>query len=672
MKIQKNKMLGGGGVDSTLSTSNNNNNQNFCIKQNRTYKQTHNDKNKKREINTKEETARIATVDFARLNRANNGDNMNILKNNANLKTKTTKLLIGLHIGFLLICAIFLSFTLSMLSDSKTATGTVTFALTDSPELSMNLYYYSGAEHKTYLGTTSGAEITNLTDVLRINVAQDSSLEISVRFASNTITIPSNFELKTNNNVTLNLISNTNGTATFKATSVVANDYVVLDKLMSGIYLNSAINNQTYELLITSQAGNSVPATAKLSGIYSNVVGQHTVNFTLNENYGVITPSSITVPYGTTYSSSGNIMTFVYNGLTVETVTATPLSATVQYTYSFASWGTPTGTITGDTTIQVNFSQKVREYTVTFYNEDGTIVLGTDTVAYGVTAEYTGTTPTKDGYKFDGWVTEIGGSTPANLTYIVSNQNVYASFVETQYRTLTISGSNFSGTVGTNTTTGENIIKGVNNVRVGNSIRLWVGLYKTFDVTEGLDYQKESACGGFYMVFTMPDFDVSINSESSSSMACCVYEDTLITLADGTTKRADEIEIGDKIQSYNFETGKIEIDTISNIIQKTRIELITINFKDGTSIKLTNDHPLYTELGWKCYDKEKGEASYIDLGIVGEFEAGDKLFSISKYFDKEVVSIEYEEDKTNGYNTYQFGVEKNSNYFANGVLSSAL
>ena len=563
-----------------------------------------------------------------------------------------------------------------MLSDSKTATGTVTFALTDSPELSMNLYYYSGAEHKTYLGTTSGAEITNLTDVLRINVAQDSSLEISVSFASNTITIPSNFELKTNNNVTLNLISNTNGTATFKATSVVANDYVVLDKLMSGIYLNSAINNQTYELLITSQAGNSVPATAKLSGIYSNVVGQHTVNFTLNENYGVITPSSITVPYGTTYSSSGNIMTFVYNGLTVETVTATPLSNTEQYTYLFASWGTPTGTITGDTTIQGNFSQKVMEYTVTFYNEDGTIVLGTDTVAYGATAEYTGTTPTKDGYEFDGWVTEIGGSTPADLSNISSSLNVYASFVQKNDFTITLSGDGANLTI-QNLTTGESGRSGM-SAAAGDEIEIVIGFKHITNhspSTLEVDCPNPAGCADdIKIVFTMPESNVSLTLKNSTGFPapCCVYEDTLITLADGSTKRADEIVVGDKIQSYNFETGEIEVDTITDIIQRTRSELVTINFKDGTSIKLTNDHPLYTELGWKCYDKEKGEMSYTDLGIVGDFEVGDKLFSLSKYFDKEVVSIEYEEDRTNGYNTYQFGVEKNSNYFANGVLSSAL
>ena len=54
-----------------------------------------------------------------------------------------------------------------------------------------------------------------------------------------------------------------------------------------------------------------------------------------------------------------------------------------------------------------------------------------------------------------------------------------------------------------------------------------------------------------------------------------------------------------------------------------------------------------------------------------DYKVGDKLFSLSKLFDKEIASITYEEDES-GYNTYQFATENNGNYFANGVLSADL
>ena len=110
MKIRKNKMLGGGGVDRALSTSNNkkqknanslylsNNKQEQCdiVESNYQYKKEIVTKNKLN-ANLKEKRERklheLLTIDFARYNRANNGDKMNInfnynFKNIKNGKTE--------------------------------------------------------------------------------------------------------------------------------------------------------------------------------------------------------------------------------------------------------------------------------------------------------------------------------------------------------------------------------------------------------------------------------------------------------------------------------------------------------------------------------------------------------------------------------------------------------
>ena len=143
-------------------------------------------------------------------------------------------------------------------------------------------------------------------------------------------------------------------------------------------------------------------------------------------------------------------------------------------------------------------------------------------------------------------------------------------------------------------------------------------------------------------------------------------------MADGTTKRADEIEYGDAILSYNFETKQLESSVITDILKVNRKELITINFKDGTNIKVTTDHPLFTELGWKCYDYEFGYGVYGDkINMVGAFAVGDKMFSLSTYFDKEVESIIFDNSQ-NSYETYTFTTDKNNNYFGNGVLNSGV
>ena len=110
MKIQKNKMLGGG-VDRVLSTSNNNKNESNGLQNEVTYcnnQSFHNDivvtqktncKNENKENNNlcimcnqtkiknrKEKLHELLTVDFARYNRANNGDKMNTQFNKENFE----------------------------------------------------------------------------------------------------------------------------------------------------------------------------------------------------------------------------------------------------------------------------------------------------------------------------------------------------------------------------------------------------------------------------------------------------------------------------------------------------------------------------------------------------------------------------------------------------------
>ena len=74
-------------------------------------------------------------------------------------------------------------------------------------------------------------------------------------------------------------------------------------------------------------------------------------------------------------------------------------------------------------------------YLVTFYNEDGSAVLGADEVVAGTRAEFPVNlpVPTKAStsyaeYTFDYWATEANGVTQADLNNIQANMNVYAHF----------------------------------------------------------------------------------------------------------------------------------------------------------------------------------------------------------------------------------------------------
>lgn len=105
--------------------------------------------------------------------------------------------------------------------------------------------------------------------------------------------------------------------------------------------------------------------------------------------------------------------------------------ATSQYTYTFKGWDPEVKEVTGDVTYQAVFEKKLNKYTVTWKDEDGTVLEKDENVEYGAKASYDGSEPTKKEdaqytYKFSGW-------TPSDLTVTgdMTFQAVYQGTVKT-------------------------------------------------------------------------------------------------------------------------------------------------------------------------------------------------------------------------------------------------
>lgn len=95
----------------------------------------------------------------------------------------------------------------------------------------------------------------------------------------------------------------------------------------------------------------------------------------------------------------------------------------VQYSYTFYGWATePNGAadadwykaITENKTVYANFASTVRYYTITYYDSNGTTVLKTESLAYGVMPSYTAS---KEGYGFGGWTPTLAPVT-GNASYV--------------------------------------------------------------------------------------------------------------------------------------------------------------------------------------------------------------------------------------------------------------
>lgn len=142
--------------------------------------------------------------------------------------------------------------------------------------------------------------------------------------------------------------------------------------------------------------------------------------------------------------------------------------------------------------------------------------------------------------------------------------------------------------------------------------------------------------------------------EISASYYTCLTGDTLISLADGSQKRIDEIQLTDKVLAYNPETLTLESDEIIECDSnecKWHTEYDIWTFSDGTVVQ--------TVLRHRFYNVERQAMVYMDEWNIGEHtirQDGSKVALISHKNVKERVQH---------YTIFT----KHQNYFANGLLS---
>ena len=196
-------------------------------------------------------------------------------------------------------------------------------------------------------------------------------------------------------------------------------------------------------------------------------------------------------------------------------------------------------------------------------------------------------TPTKDGYKFKGWAYNDTIVTKGSAVTASGDHMLTAQWV--QLFTVTVSASN--ATV-TGVTSGD-------KVAVGDTVSVTVSFSqsknKSFTVKDasGTTLLSKSANGTY--TFTMPASDVTISASSESNT--CVTPDTLVTLADGTQKRIDEVQPTDMLLVWNFYEGKYDVAPASILMNHgyDTVKVLTLEFADGTKIGTINGHGFFDE-----------------------------------------------------------------------------
>ena len=137
----------------------------------------------------------------------------------------------------------------------------------------------------------------------------------------------------------------------------------------------------------------------------------------------------------------------------------------------------------------------------------------------------------------------------------------------------------------------------------------------------------------------------------------CISGDTLVKTDKGDIKMTELLERynnGEKFKaySYNISTGNVELKDITNAL-KTRenADLIELELEDGSTIKLTPDHKVFTE-----------NRGYVEASMLTENDVLLKHIEIIKKTKIKRINIISNED------VYDITVKDNHNFFANDLL----
>ena len=113
--------------------------------------------------------------------------------------------------------------------------------------------------------------------------------------------------------------------------------------------------------------------------------------------------------------------------------------------------------------------------------------------------------------------------------------------------------------------------------------------------------------------------------EEHTKQSVCVTPDTLVTLADGSQKRIDQITYSDQLLVWNFYTGEYDAAPASIIKNhgSDNQTIVTLIFDDGTSVKTINGHGFFHQASNEYVILDANNvASYVDHSFIKQDGTG--------------------------------------------------
>lgn len=150
------------------------------------------------------------------------------------------------------------------------------------------------------------------------------------------------------------------------------------------------------------------------------------------------------------------------------------------------------------------------------------------------------------------------------------------------------------------------------------------GTWKGNPGTEGIPPTQ-----GKWDFVKLPDPPTNDGGETDHKCTtCCFAAGTLITMADGSKKKIEEVKIGEMVRSYDEKLDSFGEGRVMRLESPTRDHLTCVSFANGLKLYLTNEHPLYSRNGWVSIDPE---ATLADHGMkVKTLRVGTEIRHLEK------------------------------------------
>ena len=170
-------------------------------------------------------------------------------------------------------------------------------------------------------------------------------------------------------------------------------------------------------------------------------------------------------------------------------------------------------------------------------------------------------------------------------------------------------------------------------------------------------WYKEAACTNAW------DFDNDTVNEDITlyakwDAAGCLAPGTMITMANGKRQAVETLEVGDRIKTFDHETGEISADPIyaAWAVEECHGNF-TLHFDDGITVSVVQEHCFF--------DRDTNRYEVISYQNASEY-VGHCFYNADENKWEELLSVEFSEEPVTAY--YIF-TSKHYNHFAEGMLS---